>query len=149
MKALLQRIQWAEVEADNQIVSQIERGLLIYVGIGRDDTTRDAEWLAAKIADLRIFEDSDKKLNLSVKDARGGVLAVPNFTLMGNAGKGRRPEFTAAAPGEASEPVYKAFLAALSDAGCKVAGGVFGASMIIRSAADGPMNVVVESPPLA
>ncbi len=76
----------------------------------------------------------------------GGVLAVSNFTLMGNADKGRRPEFTAAAPGEAAERVYQAFLAALSEAGCQVASGVFGADMTIRSAADGPVNIIVESP---
>ncbi len=146
MKALIQRIQWAEVETNNEIVSQIERGLLAYVGISSSDTVDDAKWLANKIAGLRIFEDHNRKLSLSVQDARGGVLAVSNFTLMGNADKGRRPEFTAAAPGEAAERVYQAFLAALADTGCEVESGVFGADMTIRSAADGPVNIMVESP---
>ena len=145
MRALVQRIRWAEAEADGRVVARIGPGLLVYLGIAHTDEQADAEWLAEKIANLRIFEDDDGKLNISVRDARGGVLAVSNFTLMGDASKGRRPAFTAAAPGQAAEPLYQAFLAASAQADCQVDGGAFGAKMVIRSAADGPVNLVIDS----
>ena len=97
MRVVIQRIKQAEVEAEGQVVGRCDHGLLVYVGIGANDTQSDAEWLAEKVAKLRIFEDEQGKLNLAVQDVRGGVLAVPNFTLMADARKGRRPTFSAAA----------------------------------------------------
>lgn len=147
MLALLQRVRSAEVEVAGQVVGRIERGLLIYVGVGAADTLDDARRLAEKVAHMRIFEDEQDKLNLSVRDVRGGVLVISNFTLMADTRKGRRPAFTAAAPPELAEPLYVAFADALAAEGCPVARGVFRARMAIRSEADGPVNVLVEVPP--
>ncbi len=147
MRALVQRVGWAEVVADGRNVGRIEAGLLVYVAVGVDDTRADAEWLAAKIADLRIFEDEEGKLNMSVRDARGGVLAVSNFTLLADARRGRRPAFADAAPAEQAEPIHEAFVAALRGQALNVATGLFGARMAIRCRADGPVNVVIDTPP--
>jgi D-tyrosyl-tRNA(Tyr) deacylase len=146
MRALAQRVHWAEVEVDGQIVGRIENGLLVYVGVAVGDGVPDARKLAEKIAHLRIFEDDADKLNRSVRDVRGGVLAVSNFTLMADTRKGRRPAFVAAAPPEEAERLYEAFADALAARGCRVARGVFRAKMTVRSAAAGPVNVLVEVP---
>jgi len=148
MRALVQRVHWAQVEVDSRLVGRIEAGLLVYVGIGGDDKPADAEKLAEKVATLRIFPDQQGKLNLSVRDARGGILAVPNFTLMADASSGRRPSFSGAAAGEQARPLYETFVEALRRAGCATAEGVFGAEMKIRSEADGPVNIVIDLPQL-
>ena len=149
MRALIQRVAWAEVEVDKEITGRIERGLLVYVGVCNIDTPADAEALACKVANLRIFEDTQGKLNLSVGDPAvdGGVLVISNFTLLADARKGRRPAFSAAAPGPVARPLHEKFATALAQQGCKVHQGVFGADMTIRSAADGPVNVIVDIPP--
>ena len=146
MRAVVQRVGWAEVEVSQKVVARIERGLLVYIGVASDDGEADAELMAQKVANLRIFEDKDDKLNLSVQDVRGGVLAVPNFTLMADTRKGRRPALTDAAAPEVSRPLYERFVAALAKCECRVVGGVFGACMNIRSAADGPVNIILETP---
>ncbi len=148
MRALLQRVDWAEVEVDEKVVGRIEHGLLVYVGVSTTDAPADAEALARKVATLRIFEDSAEKLNLSVQDANGGVLVVPNFTLMAETRKGRRPAFVAAAPAELARPLQENFVAGLKREGCSVQQGIFGARMTVRSAAAGPVNVIVDYPPL-
>jgi len=145
MRAVIQRVHWAQVEVQGQVVGRIEQGLLVYVGIGVADSHADAQWLAEKTAHLRVFPDSQGRLNVSVQDARGGVLAISNFTLMGDARKGRRPSFDAAAPAEKAGPLHEAFLEHLRQNGCAVATGVFGAEMIIRSAAAGPVNIIIDS----
>ncbi|MDY6913753.1 MAG: D-aminoacyl-tRNA deacylase [Planctomycetota bacterium] len=147
MRALVQRVHWAEVDVDGRIAGRIRHGLLVYVGVAVSDTPADAERLAEKVTHLRIFPDEAGKLNLSVQDARGGVLVVSNFTLMAETSKGRRPAFTDAAAPEAAEPLQDKVLAVLEDMGCSVARGVFGATMTVRSAADGPVNVLVDLPP--
>jgi len=146
MRALVQRVAWAEVVVDDRIVSGIERGLLVYVGVSVDDTNKDADWLAEKIANLRVFDDEKGKLNLSVQDAPGGVLAVSSFTLLADARKGRRPAFVAAAGIEQAQPIHEAFVAGLRRRGVMVETGVFGAKMAIRSQAIGPVNVIIDSP---
>ncbi len=146
MRALLQRVTQAAVEVDGQVTGQIGAGLLVYTGVARDDTPAEARKLAAKVANLRIFEDDADKLNLSVQDVGGAVLAISNFTLQADTRKGRRPAFVNAAGGEQALPLHEAFTAALRDEGVRVAEGVFGAHMVIRSIADGPVNVVVEVP---
>ncbi|MCY2926990.1 MAG: D-aminoacyl-tRNA deacylase [Planctomycetota bacterium] len=146
MKAVVQRVAWAQVEVAGEIVGRIERGLLVYAGVAEGDEASGALKLAEKIAGLRIFEDSDGKLNLSVNDVGGGVLAIPNFTLLGDARRGRRPDFTGAARPEQAQPLYEAFLAALRQAGCIVAAGQFRAHMDITSQADGPINILLEVP---
>ena len=146
MRAVVQRVAWAEVEVDGRVVGRIGKGLLVYVGVGVDDGPAEADWLAGKLAGLRIFTDREGKLNLSVKAVGGAVLAISNFTLLADARKGRRPAFTAAAAAEQAEPVHEAFLAALRQQGVDVQTGVFGAKMAIRSQADGPVNIIVDSP---
>ena len=147
MKAVVQRVRSAEVRVDGEVVGRIDRGLLVYVGVGCDDSADDAERLAEKVVNLRIFEDDAEKLNLNVRDVRGGVLAIPNFTLMADARKGRRPSFVGAAAPEDAGPVFGAFVAALKRGGCPVAVGAFGATMLIRSDAEGPVNILLEMPP--
>ena len=146
MKAVVQRVRWAEVEVGGRVVGRIERGLLVYAGVAVGDTLQEARRLADKVANLRIFEDDLGKLNLSVQDARGGVLAVSNFTLLADARKGRRPAFVAAAAKEAAAPVFEGFVGALRAAGLDVQQGVFGATMHIRSEADGPVNILLDMP---
>ncbi|MCD6304004.1 MAG: D-tyrosyl-tRNA(Tyr) deacylase [Planctomycetes bacterium] len=147
MKALLQRVYWAEVEVDGRVVGRIARGLLVYVGFALGDDEALAQDLARKVVELRIFEDPDGKLNLSCRDVRGGVLAISNFTLLADTRKGRRPAFTSAAGRELAERLYDIFTDSLARFGCGVARGVFGARMTVRSAAAGPVNVIVEIPP--
>ncbi len=146
MRALVQRVAWAEVEADGQVAGRIEEGLLVYVGIGAGDSAGDADWLAEKVAGLRIFEDEADKLNRSVRDVRGGVMVVSNFTLLADARKGRRPAFAAAAPAEQARPLHEAFLDALDKQGVRVETGLFGAKMAVRSQAAGPVNVIIDTP---
>ncbi len=147
MKAVAQRVRWAEVEVEGRVVGRIGHGLLVYAGVGVGDTAAEAARLADKVAHLRIFEDAGGKLNLSVQDVKGGVLAISNFTLMGDARKGRRPAFTdAAAPADA-QPVFDAFVAGLRAAGVPAEQGVFRATMHIRSEADGPVNILLAASP--
>ena len=147
MRAIVQRVAHAEVEVDSAQVGRIDRGLLVYLGVGVDDGPEDARRLADKVARLRIFADGQGKMNLSVRDVGGGVLAIPNFTLMADARKGRRPAFVAAAGPQQAEPLYEVFLDALRDLGCEAAAGKFRAHMDIRSTADGPVNIILEMPP--
>lgn len=147
MKAVVQRVRWAEVEVEGRIVGRIEQGLLVYAGVAVGDTLQEAQKLADKVANLRVFEDDGGKLNLSVQDARGGVLAVSNFTLLADARKGRRPAFVRAAGQEVAALVFDGFVAALRAAGLSVQQGVFGATMHIRSEADGPVNILLDMPP--
>ncbi|MBN1943255.1 MAG: D-tyrosyl-tRNA(Tyr) deacylase [Phycisphaerae bacterium] len=147
MRALIQRVDWAEVEAAGRTVGRIEAGLLVYVGVGVSDTPADAEALGKKVAHLRIFEDAEEKLNLSVGDVGGAILVIPNFTLQADARKGRRPAFVNAMGGEEANRLQQAFADALRAEGCRVEQGVFGANMTIRAAAAGPVNLVVDIPP--
>ena len=144
MKAIVQRVRDAEVEVDSRVIGHIDLGLRVYVGVGVKDTAQNASQLADKIAGLRIFEDDEGKLNLSVGDVKGGILAIPNFTLMADARKGRRPAFVEAAEPDAAEPLYKEFISSLKQQGCEVAAGQFGSHMIIRSSAEGPVNILLD-----
>ena len=145
MRAIVQRVSQARVEVGEQIVGQIGLGLLVYVGVSTSDKLGQAKWLASKIANLRIFQDDQAKMNLSVQDARGSVLAVPNFTLMANAQKGWRPAFTAAACGDEARELFETFSAELTQAGCDVATGKFGAEMVIHSVGAGPVNILIDT----
>jgi D-tyrosyl-tRNA(Tyr) deacylase len=146
MRALVQRVAWAEVEVDGVVVGRIERGLLVYLGVDAEDAEPHAVRLAEKVTHVRIFDDAEGKLNLSVRDVRGGVLVISNFTLLADARKGRRPAFEAAAPPERANPLYERFADELVRQGCTVARGVFRATMAIRSAADGPVNLIIDVP---
>jgi len=146
VRAVVQRVAWAEVAVDGEVVGKIEQGLLVYVGVATDDTDRQVQWLAAKVANLRIFEDDQDKMNRSVQDIAGGILVVTNFTLLADAQKGRRPSFIAAARPEIAEPISESFVAALRDEGVHVATGKFQAMMAVRSEADGPVNLIIDTP---
>jgi D-tyrosyl-tRNA(Tyr) deacylase len=144
MRAVVQRVSEAGVTVEGRLAGAIGKGLLVLVGIGHADTEETARALAAKIARLRIFQDSEGKMNLSVQDVGGGVLAVSQFTLLADTRKGNRPSFTDAAPPEAANRLYEAFCAALADLGLPVARGIFGAHMDVRLTNDGPVTIVME-----
>jgi len=145
MKAVVQRVHSAEVSVDGEVVGRIDAGLLVYVGVVEGDEPDDADRLADKVAGIRIFEDGEGKLNRGVRDVRGGVLAIPNFTLVADTRKGRRPSFVEAARPESARTLYDTFVTALRERECTVASGAFGATMTIRSAAAGPVNVIVDT----
>jgi D-tyrosyl-tRNA(Tyr) deacylase len=144
MRAVVQRVSEAGVTVEGRVAGAIGKGLLVLVGIGHADTEETARTLAAKIARLRIFQDAEGKMNLSVQDVGGGVLAVSQFTLLADARKGNRPSFTDAAPPEAANRLYEAFCAALADLGLPVARGIFGAHMDVRLTNDGPVTIILD-----
>ena len=144
MRAVIQRVSEAGVTVEGRVAGAIGKGLLVLVGIGHADTEETARALAAKIARLRIFQDAAGKMNLSVQDVGGGVLAVSQFTLLADARKGNRPSFTDAAPPEAANRLYEAFCAALADLGLPVARGIFGAHMDVRLTNDGPVTIILD-----
>jgi D-tyrosyl-tRNA(Tyr) deacylase len=126
------------------MIGQIERGFVILLGVTHSDTMAEAEWLAAKVAGLRLFEDEAGKMNLALADVGGSLLVVSQFTLYGDAQKGRRPSFTAAARPDQAEPLVDHFCQLLRDAGFQVATGVFGAHMDVEIHNDGPVTLLVE-----
>jgi D-tyrosyl-tRNA(Tyr) deacylase len=146
MRAVVQRVKSASVTINGEVVSEISQGLLILVGVGNNDTTADAVYLAEKIAELRIFEDNDGKMNLSVKDIKGELLAVSQFTLYGDCRKGRRPSFSDSARPEQARPLYEYFVEKLREtAAAKVKTGVFAADMAVSLVNDGPVTMLLDS----
>ena len=144
MRALLQRVSRASVTVDGRIVGQIDRGFVVLLGVTHADTRAEAEWVAAKIAGLRVFDDDAGKMNLSLADVGGALLVVSQFTLYGDARKGRRPSFSDAAAPEQAEPLVDWFVDCLRRAGFTVATGVFGAHMDVAIHNDGPVTLLVE-----
>lgn len=145
MRVLIQRVSQGSVTVDGRIVGEIERGFVALVGITHDDTQAEADWLAAKLAGLRIFEDDAGKMNLSLADVGGGVLAVSQFTLYGDARKGRRPSFTDAARPETAAPLFDYFCHQLRTRhGLHVETGIFGAMMQVAIHNDGPVTLMLE-----
>ena len=145
MRAVVQRVSRAEVRVEGTSVGAVGRGLLVLLGVARDDGEADARFLADKVARLRIFEDEAGKMNRSVEDVGGGVLVVSQFTLLGDARKGNRPSFTAAAPPEAASALYERFCALLGERGLAVARGVFRAHMDVELVNDGPVTILLDS----
>lgn len=145
MLAVVQRVLRAEVSADGVVAGRIGRGILAYLSVGKDDCEKDGEFIADKLVNLRIFEDTAGKMNLSVKDVDGQVLVVSNFTLHGDCSKGRRPGFDAAAGPEAAEQLYEKVISLAAGRGIKVEKGVFGAHMHIESINDGPVTFIIDS----
>ena len=141
MRVVLQRVTAAAVRVEGRVVGQIGTGLVALVGVGRDSSEADADWLAAKTAALRIFGDDQGLMNRSVVEVGGSVLAISQFTLYGDARKGRRPSFIRAAPPELGELLYKRYCEALP---VPVARGEFGAHMAITIEADGPVTILLE-----
>lgn len=148
MRAVLQRVSAARVVVAGQTVGEIARGWLALVGVSPADTPDAAAWLAEKVANLRCFPDDDGKMNLSVQDISGAVLAVSNFTLYADAAKGRRPSFVNAARPEQAEPLYQAFVNGLKAVGVPVRCGVFGADMQVELTNDGPVTLILDTPPV-
>jgi D-tyrosyl-tRNA(Tyr) deacylase len=146
VRALVQRVQRAEVRVPGGVAGGIEAGLVVLVGVAEGDGPAEVEWLARRIAGLRIFADAEGRMNLDVREIGGAALVVPQFTLYGDARRGRRPDFTAAAAPERAEPVVDAFSAALEAHGVRVARGVFRAHMEVELVNDGPVTLMIESP---
>lgn len=145
MKAVVQRVARGAVYIDGQMFSSIGPGLVVLLGVRKGDTPADAQYLAEKIAHLRIFEDREGKLNRSVLDVGGAVLVVSQFTLYGDCRRGRRPSFTEAAPPDEAEPLYRRFIAELNARGVVTAEGRFQARMLVEIANDGPVTILLES----
>jgi D-aminoacyl-tRNA deacylase len=146
MRAVLQRVDQAEVAVDGEIVGAIGRGLVVLVGVAHADGLQEVSWMTEKIAGLRIFEDGDGKMNLSIEQIGGEVLVVSQFTLYGDCRRGRRPSFTDAAAPEQAEQLYLSFAGALRSRGLGVATGSFGASMSVRLVNNGPVTLILDSP---
>ena len=146
MRAVIQRVSKASVTIDNKIYSQIENGLLVLVGIEDADTADDIEWLSGKIVNLRIFNDDNGVMNVSVKDINGDILAVSQFTLLASTKKGNRPSYIKASKPEFAIPMYEKFIQQLSnDLGKTVGTGVFGADMKVELLNDGPVTIVIDT----
>lgn len=144
MRALIQRVKEASVKIDGEVVGSIGNGMLILFGVKNGDTQAEADFLADKCLGLRIFSDAEGKMNLSAEDVGGEFLVVSQFTLYGNAMKGKRPSYIDAARPEVSEPLYEYFVARLRAAGRKVETGQFGADMQVSLINDGPVTLMIE-----
>ena len=145
MRAVVQRVKSASVHVDGQLVSEITSGLLIFLGISETDQQSDIDYLATKIANLRIFRDDELRMNQSLLDVDGQTLVVSQFTLYGDCRKGRRPSFTAAAKPEKANALYQAFMDQLSQMGIPVQAGVFQAMMDVELVNDGPVTLLLDS----
>ena len=145
MRAVIQRVKEARVEVEGEVVGRIGEGMLVLLGAGKDDTEEDARYLADKAIALRIFEDTEGKMNLSVIDTGGQVLVVSQFTLYGDCRKGRRPSFDKAAPPELAEELYELFVREIRERGVKVETGRFRAMMDVHLINRGPVTLMLDS----
>lgn len=143
MKIVIQRCRAAQVEVDGAIVGRIEKGLAIFVGIESDDDEKCAARLAQKIVTLRIFDNSEGKFDLSLRDIGGGALVISNFTLLGDTRKGARPNFSASAPPETARLLFNRFVTLLRETGVDVESGIFGAQMNVSVENDGPVTMIL------
>lgn len=144
MRALVQRVKYGKVSVDGKITAEIRQGLVILVGIGHQDKEEQVAWMAEKVANLRIFEDAEGKMNLSVKDVGGAAIAVSQFTLYADVQKGRRPSFIDAALPEIARPLVDRFAELLRAQGVATGQGVFGAEMLVEIHNDGPVTIWLE-----
>ena len=145
MRAVVQRVSEAKVTVSEQITGEIGRGLLVYLGAGRGDQADTAKWMASKVAGLRVFEDGEGRMSLSVADVGGSVLVVPQFTLYGDVRKGRRPSFDSAAAPEQAQALYEQVCAELRVLGLTVGTGRFRASMLVHALVAGPVTILIDS----
>lgn len=145
MRAVVQRVTGAQVEVEGKIVGRIERGLLVYLSVGKGDTDVDAQWMAEKIINLRIFADAQDKMNLSVQEVGGAVLLISQFTLHGDCRKGRRPGFDASGGPELGKQLYEKTITLIRQANIPVETGIFAATMQVTSTNDGPVTFLLDS----
>ncbi|MGN0824383.1 MAG: D-aminoacyl-tRNA deacylase [Candidatus Coproplasma sp.] len=145
MKAVVQRVRQTKLSVDGKLISQIDGGLAVFLGVKCGDCEKQAEWIAKKIANLRIFEDENGKMNLSVQDVKGEVLLVSQFTLYGDASHGNRPSFTQAEEPHRANELYEYCADNLRSMGVPVKQGVFGADMKIEQYNDGPVTIILEN----
>ena len=145
MRAVVQRVLSAEVQVGDAIVGAIDHGLLVYLGVGVDDSDAQVTWMASKLEGLRVFEDESEKMSRSVVDVGGAILVVSQFTLFGDVRKGRRPSFDRAKPPEEANRLYEQLCATLAQRGLRVERGRFRASMRVRADVDGPVTILVDS----
>ena len=145
MRAVVQKVSRSKVTVDEEVTGSINHGLMVLLGVTHDDTEADAGYLAEKVANLRIFEDEDDKLNLSVKDVQGAILSISQFTLYGDCSKGRRPSFTDAARPEQANALYEVFNERLRQEGVSVETGRFQTHMMVELVNDGPVTLLLDS----
>jgi D-tyrosyl-tRNA(Tyr) deacylase len=145
MRVVIQRVRSARVEVDGDTVGRVGNGVVLLVGVTHGDTDAHADWIARRVADLRIFPDVDRKMNRSLVEVGGGALVISQFTLCADTSQGRRPSYVAAAPPEVAEPLVDAVAKGLSDRGIDVASGRFGAHMDVQIHGDGPVTIILDT----
>lgn len=145
MRAVVQRVTYSSVEVDGEIVGEINRGFNVLLGISKEDTEEDMKYIKDKIVNLRVFSDENDKMNLSLLDVKGELLLISQFTLYGDARKGRRPNFMNALGGDEARVFYEKFIGMMKETGLKVETGVFGADMKVDIKNDGPVTILLDS----
>ncbi|WP_304340796.1 D-aminoacyl-tRNA deacylase [Metaclostridioides mangenotii] len=145
MRSVVQRVSSSSVTVDGDVIGKIDKGLMVLLGVTHDDTSKDVDYMIDKILNLRIFEDEDDKMNLSLKDIGGELLVVSQFTLYGDCRKGRRPSFTNAAKPDLADKLYEEFIAKAKSHGLNVGTGQFGAHMMVDLTNDGPVTILLDS----
>ena len=145
MRAVIQRVKWGKVTVGGKVTGEIKNGLVILLGVSKDDTEEHARYIAEKCVNLRIFNDSEGKMNLSLRETEGKILSISQFTLYGDTRKGRRPSFIEAAGPEKGNDLYEKFNYYLEEYGVKVEKGIFGAMMDVELLNDGPVTIIVNS----
>ncbi|BBM39119.1 D-tyrosyl-tRNA(Tyr) deacylase [Leptotrichia hofstadii] len=145
MKIIIQRVNFAEIFVNNKFKGKIQKGIVAYIGVANGDSVKDIDFCIDKLINLRIFDDENGKLNLSVKDIRGELLIVSNFTIYGNTKKGRRPSYTDSAAVNEAQEIYNLFVKKLEQTGVRFETGEFGQYMRIVSENDGPVNLIIDS----
>lgn len=145
MRAVVQRVKKSSVTVDNKITGEIDHGLMVLIGVEDGDGEKDASYIAEKVTGLRIFEDEEGKMNLSVMDVKGDILAVSQFTLLGDVRKGKRPSFTRAAAPETANDLYRKVIAMIEEKGVHVEEGIFQAEMMVEIHNDGPVTILLDS----
>jgi D-tyrosyl-tRNA(Tyr) deacylase len=145
MRAVIQRVDFANVTVDCNVIGEINRGIVVFLGVGKFDDEKDANYLIEKIANIRIFEDLEGKMNLSLVDIKGGALIISQFTLFADCSRGRRPSFTDACEPDSAEKLYEYFTEGMRKKTNNVATGKFGAAMKIKAINNGPVTIIIDS----